>query len=1116
MHAVKRRRFFQNYDEDRLYGSVKDPKDVEENAVSIGDAKDVCKGTDLQTNKPDGSPHAVEHDSSTRYSESPPVIITQPASASTDMDFSERVTAVIGDALSPKIISQLGDVSANDPERAINMYFDGSWRGVVNTESMMHPLAPIPDESCTGSSPPHSSRPSEKGTAWEKKLVGTMMVTAWATMSGNALVKGGDPIGIERQQHSGPLLANGGKRIARSASKHTDTIVRVVTQAGTGIARLPHTHAGVISTLIDLRIGHFSGHCVLAPAAVRTGDSIYLELQCYIKRSAFNRIDSIGGERPSTWEVKETGDEKTLRLRRVAILKLFEYTDLLPENSGDANAKEQRAKLLEAAEGSSEPSPTQTPDSAPRSSSPIPDSGEGEEVEDEGKEVEQDQLDALYKKAQTFDFDMEMKEPSATFAMQLRDYQKQALNWMMGKESDSEEARKSETMHPLWEKYLWPTIAEGAQRKMILHNEGDEAFYFNPYSGELSLEFPRQRQSCKGGILADEMGLGKTIQILSLLHTCREEGKHRERVSIAETFPKADRPNVVPYAAATTLVVAPMSLLAQWEAEAAKASQPGTIKSLVYYGSEKHTDLPTLCCGANVATAPDLIITSYGNVLSEWNAVQKDGRARCFTGGLFAVEFNRIVLDEGHNIKNRTSKTARACYELQSVRRWVLTGTPIVNKLEDLYSLVKFLGVEPWGTFNFWRTFITIPFESKDFLRALEVVQSVLEPLVLRRTKDMKTKDGQPIVPLPTKEVILETVELSQAERELYDCVVLRAKRTFTANVEAGTVFKAYTSILAQILRLRQTCCHPSLVKHKAEDGEMSEETDIVDDVDVSQLVARFTEAEDERDVQSWGVNAYKQILEESEHECPICCNESMEDQFVTNCLHMACKKCMLDDIARQKNKREHPVCCICRGPISEGELYEVKRLAGPSGDEKLVLRRFNSQSSAKIEALMQKLGEARQQEPESKMVVFSQFTSFLDIVQKYMKRDRMHFYRFDGTLSQKERTRVLDEFSRFQGSCVLLISLKAGGVGLNLVSANRVFLLDPWWSFAVEGQAIDRIHRMGQVKPVSVHRFIVKDSVEERMLKIQDRKKFIASSLGMSEAEKRAQRIEDIKLLFD
>lgn len=262
-----------------------------------------------------------------------------------------------------------------------------------------------------------------------------------------------------------------------------------------------------------------------------------------------------------------------------------------------------------------------------------------------------------------------------------------------------------------------------------------------------------QEQNCLGGILADEMGLGKTIEMLSLIHTHKSDIAEHSSVATSTSvnnlprLPKAS--SSVEAAPCTTLVVAPMSLLAQWQSEAEKASKSGTLKTLVYYGSDKTANLQNLCCAANAANAPNVVVTSYGVVLSEFNQVAANGGTRGSHGGLFSLDYFRVILDEAHHIKNRQSKTAKACYELAATHRWVLTGTPIVNRLEDLFSLVRFLKVEPWSNFSFWKTFITVPFEGKDFIRALDVVQTVLEPLVLRRTKDMKTPEGEALVPLP-------------------------------------------------------------------------------------------------------------------------------------------------------------------------------------------------------------------------------------------------------------------------------------------------------------------------------------------------------------------------------
>lgn len=612
------------------------------------------------------------------------------------------------------------------------------------------------------------------------------------------------------------------------------------------------------------------------------------------------------------------------------------------------------------------------------------------------------------------------------------------------------------------------------------------------------------------------MGLGKTIEMLSLMHSHRSEVALQAAESAptsVNTLPRLPKSTSgIESAPCTTLVVAPMSLLAQWESEAVKASEPGTLKTLVYYGSDKVANLRNLCCEANASSAPNLIITSYGIVLSEFNQVATRGGDRGAHGGLFSLEYFRVILDEAHFIKNRQSKTAKACYEISAQHRWVLTGTPIVNRLEDLFSLVRFLRVEPWANFSFWKTFITVPFESKDFIRALDVVQTVLEPLVLRRTKDMKTPDGQALVPLPPRTIEVEELQLSKQEREVYDYIYTRAKKTFNATMEAGTVLKSYTTIFAQILRLRQSCCHPVLTRNKAiaeEEDDAAAAADIAnglaDDMDLSELIERFTSDSEEHDIANkYGAHVLQQIQTEANNECPICSEEPMIEPAVTGCWHSACKKCLLDYIEHQKDKDTLPLCFNCRKPINQRDIFEIVRHDNDDDDlysatqtngnsaPRISLVRIGNASSAKIAALTTHLKALRRDSPTIKSVVFSQFTSFLDLIAPALARASIPTLRFDGAMTQKARAATIVEFTNHKKGIVLLLSLRAGGVGLNLTAASNVFMMDPWWSFAVEAQAIDRVHRMGQEEAVKVVRFIVEGSIEGRMLKIQDRKKFM------------------------
>lgn len=1077
----------------------------------------------------------------------------------------DTFTSIVGGDVSVRDIASLQSIHGSNLEQAINAYFDGSWKSSVKSAETKPQQKKLDlkrestqngGRSPAGAASTSTSRATPQRPALESmpkmRYIGALGVAGWTTRSGNGLLKPDDQVKIQRIRQQLPQTGKGGK--GRAVMRRTqDVIVRFTSQDGTEIGRLEKETAMWIGALIDQEVCHFEGHCIFAPERIRTNDTVYLQLRCFVLRPVFQTGNFLkpneDNRQTGLFEAKETTEERDLRLRQIGLVKLFSEINLHPSTTSEMAAKHKREGILQAAEmaeqsdqQAAKTKSTQDPDKENGGSSPP-----SEENED-GEELEQDQLDTLYKKAQSFDFDTPTAEPASSFTMDLRKYQKQALHWMLNKETREKDEHKQQSMHPLWEQYDWPK--KDAEDKDLPMVEGQDCFYVNPYSGEMSLDFPVQEQTCLGGVLADEMGLGKTIEMLSLIHT--HKSPEHENITDDDTDVQVDAvsslarqpmaSNTIRKAPATTLVVAPMSLLAQWASEAEKASKAGTLKVLVYYGSEKGVNLQTICCGSNVSSAPNIIITSYGVVLSEFNSVANSlGGNRAASGGIFGVEYWRVILDEAHMIKNRQSKTAKACYEISATHRWTLTGTPIVNRLEDLFSLVRFLRVEPWNNFSFWKTFITAPYEKGDFMRALDVVQTVLEPIVLRRTKDMKTPDGEALVPLPPRTITVEKVILSPPERDVYSHIFTRAKRAFNANVEAGTLMKSYTTIFAQILRLRQSCCHPILTRSKAilaDEEDAAAAVDVAnglaDDMDLAELIERFEADEGEQDASRYGAHVLKQIQDESEMECPICSEEPMEEQAVTGCWHSACKKCLLDYIEHQISKNEVPRCFNCREPISARDVFEVikhddddsdvdestvqanvltaamnvdngedsdedlygsTQPEGKASSEKkprITLRRVNQLSSAKITTLLTQLKQHKKAEPRSKSVVFSQFTSFLDILGPALEKNNISFLRFDGSMSQKERAKVLTEFAERPKFTILLLSLRAGGVGLNLTCAKRVFMMDPWWSFAVEAQAIDRVHRMGQTEPVDVVRFVVEGSIEEKMLRVQDRKKFL------------------------
>ncbi|KAK7205421.1 SNF2 family N-terminal domain-containing protein [Myxozyma melibiosi] len=1054
----------------------------------------------------------------------------------------ELIASLTGSELTDNEYEILDSLSNGDMNSAVNAVFDGTLAKELSRVRGQRVSSAVRfgNDKASADKDDKSSAVKEKETVlddkrskpkhsrnWSKRYIGSFQVEGWATRSGKGLISYGETITLKRIARQVTTLGSGSKRFGSTAkAAENDTMVKFTNEKGMEIGRLPTDKARFVSAMMDMKVCDFSASYIFANEKLALGDAIYLQIDCFLLRDAFDVNIEEQTIRPgfhfSAFNRGQEGpQERLLRARQLALIRLFMDCGLKPVQTNDLITAHQARGKLEA-EAMAEQFDVKIGSATPPDSEAEVGSSDDD---DNNKAIEQDQLDTLYRKAQTYDTEMPEVEPSDTFNMELRPYQKQGLGWMKSMETldAADFGRQIESMHPLWEEYRWSVYGDETPAE-----KPDDRFYVNPYSGELSLEFPKMDQKNLGGILADEMGLGKTISTMALIHS--------------NPSTEADRQTKTPdhlrtFAANTTLIIAPMSLLTQWESEAHAASKPGSVRIIVYYGGDRSIDLRNLCLGPDAWKTPVIIITSYGTLSAEWQRFEKGlGNSQ-----LYRLRYLRVVLDEAHTIRNRASLISRSCCEVKADRRWALSGTPIVNRLEDLYALVKFLGIEPWSHFTFWRTFVTTPYESKDYLKALDVVQTILEPILLRRTKSMKQKDGTPLVTLPPKNVYIENIELTETEREVYDLFYRRAKQTFTNSLAAGTVMKSYTTIFAQVLRLRQSCDHPSLVQSAVRPEEVEDDSDDAsaksqpkqigglldseDDVSLQQLIGKFNAQEQEMNAKDvYGLEVMQQILEEQDRECPICLAEPIVNPVVTSCWHMSCCDCIISHIKFEKNRGQVPRCHSCQAEISEDQLFEVVTHSPPPSSTnaaaqkpEIALRRYKPQSSAKIASLMAKLKAIRAEEPNCKSVVFSQFTSFLDIIEHSLQRERFEYLRLDGSTQQKDRGKILEKFKNEPREMVLLLSLKTGGVGLNLVSANKAFMMDPWWSFAVESQAIDRIHRMGQTQSVTVYRFIVKDSVEERMLKIQDRKKFLASTLGMmTDEQKKAKTIEDIKLLFD
>lgn len=345
----------------------------------------------------------------------------------------------------------------------------------------------------------------------------------------------------------------------------------------------------------------------------------------------------------------------------------------------------------------------------------------------------------------------------------------------------------------------------------------------------------------KGGILADDMGLGKTLQSISLI--------------ISNSRPERDDPtwkkslNGVEKA---TLVVAPLALIRQWEQEIKdKVSKSHRLSVCVHHGPNRTKRFQDLA-------KYDVVITTYQILVSEFGHTSATLKAGCF-----GIHWYRVILDEAHTIKNRNAKSTKACYALDSEFRWCLTGTPMQNNLDELQSLVKFLRIGPYDNHNYWRDNIDKPMKNGKGHLALRRLHALLRSFMKRRTKEIlkeegallpggkkaleeAAKNGQTEAPtsafkITERKVVPITTKFSRAERRFYDKLAERADKSLEAMMKSKV---SYANALVLLLRLRQACNHPHLVKTKLEKDKDALSTDTTHqksaDTSVDDLASAF------------------------------------------------------------------------------------------------------------------------------------------------------------------------------------------------------------------------------------------------------------------------------------
>ncbi|KAK0715646.1 RAD5-like protein [Lasiosphaeris hirsuta] len=549
-----------------------------------------------------------------------------------------------------------------------------------------------------------------------------------------------------------------------------------------------------------------------------------------------------------------------------------------------------------------------------------------------------------------------------------------------------------------------------------------------------------------GGILADDMGLGKTLQIISLIMT-GGPGK--------------------------TLIVAPVGVMSNWEQQIHRhVLEEHMPKVVIYHGASRQTSAKSL-------DAYDVIITSYGTMTSEAKG-----------DALSEIDWRRIVLDEGHTIRNAKTKAAEAVCTLKAKSRWVLTGTPIVNNIKDIHSLLKFLritgGIEQSEVFN---AVIARPLANGD-ARGEALLQSLMTDVCLRRKKGMRFVD----LKLPAKTEYIHRITFWAEEKKKYDALLSEAQGAldeYQHQSELGQKGR-FQGVLERLLRLRQTCNHWTLCKDRIVHLlKLLEDQDVVPLNDENCVLLRQA----------------LQLVIESQEECAVCI-ESMTSPVITHCKHIFCRACITKVIDIQHK------CPMCRAELSEEKLLEPALEPSASQEETEL---DQETKSSKTEALL-KIIQATLKNEGSKVIIFSQWTSFLTVIQKQLDEAGYTYTRVDGSMNTSQRDAAIRALDYDPNVRIMLASLGVCSVGLNLVSADTVILADSWWAPAIEDQAVDRVHRLGQTRPTTVWRLVMEGTVEERVLDIQREKRELVNKAfqekGKSKKTKETRMGDILKLL--
>ncbi|KAH0834326.1 DNA repair helicase rad5,16 [Fonsecaea pedrosoi] len=720
----------------------------------------------------------------------------------------------------------------------------------------------------------------------------------------------------------------------------------------------------------------------------------------------------------------------------------------------------------------------------------------------------------------------------------------------------------------------------------------------------LGAAFMRERETGeikpKGGLVCDEMGFGKTIQMIANIL----DGKADEGSAIK-----------------TTLIIAPPTLLNQWMQEMDKHVKGNAMGRILRFHSGSRLQSNNIVADL---TAYDVILTTYGEVQKSYplaeppkNLASEEQKNKWWkdyflnnVGPLHRIKFHRIVLDEAHHIKNHTSKTSIAVRALTGIYRWCITGTPILNYIEELFPYFSFLRVPHTGDYaTFCHNYCNNRI-NKDPVN-MGRLHNVLRGIMLRRTH-VDTLFNAPIVKLPgiTHNTIL--VEFNAVERNIYNIVKSRYIQRINTYSTSGNLNSNYGNILGMLMRLRMLCSHIMLCQDVLKRLFVAADIETLwrlaakevsasrDNVAVNMMRALrkmlianentlktfqtreleganvTPDVEDDENLAtgsdyglSFQFRKFLRALATSEtwtevHLRSICakCRQPPDEPVCTSCFHVYCQECMTAMHEERTKRGEEKMACLecqtffeesspCSGLKELG--FNNQEMAAKVEKKKRRLAKLTQKAtggargagfrhgsdtlddnsegeeedldwleaggdllpSAKLLAAKAAILNWKKRDEGQKVLVYTQFLGLGKIFSKVCSAEGWGHVLFNGKMSLDARDRAITKFQHDPNIFIMICSLKAGGVGLNLSMASKVIILDLWFNSSVEAQAYCRAFRIGQENRVDVLRFVVKGSIDEDLIRMQERKDVeVTGAIGPDSMGKRAT-IQQLLELF-